>query len=171
MINKEKLTSELDIIFKIKDCNSICNQIDVMKDLLKKDESFVINTFKSLDEDSKDIFSKILDYLDGSIYLCSIWKKSDGDMKSFIDLLSLGWTSDTYDKFEEFRAQQFRNPIICETTDLYTETKNESEDADFDSIKDYLRDNYGTIDDFFLSTVKDYYFENINELLTNLNIT
>ena len=65
MINKEKLILELDTILEIKDCDSICSQINIVKDLLKKDESFVINTFKSLDEDSKDIFTKILEYLDG----------------------------------------------------------------------------------------------------------
>jgi hypothetical protein len=169
MINKEKLILELDTILKIKDCDSICSQINIVKDLLKKDESFVINIFKSLDEDSKDIFTKILEYLDGSIYLCLIRKKSDGDMSSFINLLSLGWTSDTYDKFQDFRAQQYRNPVICETTDLYTETQNESEDANFDNMEDYLKENYGTIDDFCLSTIKDYYFENINELLAELS--
>lgn len=43
---------------------------DELQNLIKKNEKFVLKIFDELDEESKEIFTKILDYLDGAIYLC-----------------------------------------------------------------------------------------------------
>ena len=57
-------------------------------------------------------------------------------------------------------------PVICETTDLYTMLVNESEDGDFDTLNDYLLENYESLNDFCNETIKDYYLDNINECIS-----
>ncbi len=163
-LDKEQIISKIDILLERSDCVSICNHLNELQNLIKKDEEFVLKIFDELDEESKDIFTKILDYLDGAIYISQAIKKSD-DINTFIELISIGWTSETYSEYESFRTQKYRNPVICETTDLFTETQNESIDQGFENINDFIEESYGSLDTFFISTVKDYYLENIRELI------
>ena len=106
--------------------------------------------------------------MDGAIYLCTIKRNSNNNLDDFFKLLSLGWTPDTYSEFEEYRSQEYRSPIICETTDLFTMLENESEDGDFDSLNSYLLDNYESLNDFCIETIKDYYLDNINENISSI---
>ena len=168
-LDKEQIISKIDILLERSDCVSICNHLNELQNLIKKDEEFVLKIFDELDEESKDIFTKILDYLDGAIYFCQIRNKSD-DINTFIELLSMGWTSETYSNYEPFRAKQYRNPILCETTDLFTETQNESEDQGFDKIDDFIEESYGSLEVFYISTLKDYYLENIKELINDIEL-
>ncbi len=168
-LDKEQIISKIDILLESSDCGSICSHLDELQNLIKKNEKFVLKIFDELDEESKEIFTKILDYLDGAIYLCQIRNKSD-DINSFIKLLSIGWTSETYSNYESFRAKQYRNPIICETTDLFTETQNESEDQGFDKIDDFIEESYESLEVFYISTLKDYYLENIKELINDIEL-
>jgi hypothetical protein len=142
ILNTIEIQKEINSIFKIEDFDSICNKLSHLEILLKEDENFVNDIYQSLDEDSQYVFTEILNYLDGAIYLCKIKRNSNDNLDDFLKLLSLGWTPDTYSEFEEFRSQEYRSPIICETTDLFTMLENESEDGDFDSLNSYLLENY-----------------------------
>jgi len=166
IINTIEIQKIINSIFKIEDFDSICNQLSHLERLLKKDEDFVNDIYESLDEDSQYVFTEILNYLDGAIYLCSIRKNSNDNLDDFFKLLSFGWTPDTYSEFEEFRSREYRSPIICETTDLYTMLKNDSEDGDFDTLNSYLLENYESLNDFCNETIKDYYLDNINEYIS-----
>ena len=46
--------------------------------------------------------------------------------------------------------------------------ENESEDGDFDSLNSYLLDNYESLNDFCIETIKDYYLDNINENISSI---
>ena len=37
----------------------------------------------------------------------------------------------------------------------------------FENINDFIEESYGSLDIFFISTVKDYYLENIKELIND----
>ena len=164
ILDNEKIILKIDKVIECSDIESILSQLNEVIALIKKDEEFVLNTYDKLDDESKESFSKILDYLDGAIYISQAIKKSD-DINTFIELISIGWTSETYSEYESFRTQKYRNPVICETTDLFTETQNESIDQGFENINDFIEESYGSLDTFFISTVKDYYLENIRELI------
>ncbi len=164
ILDNEKIILKIDKVIECSDIESILSQLNEVTALIKKDEEFVLNTYDKLDDESKESFSKILDYLDGAIYISQAIKKSD-DINTFIELISIGWTSETYSEYESFRTQKYRNPVICETTDLFTETQNESIDQGFENINDFIEESYGSLDTFFISTVKDYYLENIRELI------
>ena len=43
---------------------------------------------------------------------------------------------------------------------------NESEDGDFDTLNDYLLENYESLNDFCNETIKEYYLDNINECIS-----
>jgi len=168
ILNTIEIQKEINSIFKIEDFDSICNKLSHLEILLKEDENFVNDIYQSLDEDSQYVFTEILNYLDGAIYLCKIKRNSNDNLDDFLKLLSLGWTPDTYSEFEEFRSQEYRSPIICETTDLFTMLENESEDGDFDSLNSYLLENYESLNDFCIETIKDYYLDNINENISSI---
>lgn len=168
ILNTIEIQKEINSINKIEDFDSICNHLGHLEILLKKDENFVNDIYQSLDDDSHYVFTEILNYLDGAIYLCTIKRNSNNNLDDFFKLLSLGWTPDTYSEFEEYRSQEYRSPIICETTDLFTMLENESEDGDFDSLNSYLLDNYESLNDFCIETIKDYYLDNINENISSI---
>ena len=168
ILNTIEIQKEINSIFKIEDFDSICNKLSHLEILLKEDENFVNDIYQSLDEDSQYVFTEILNYLDGAIYLCKIKRNSNDNLDDFLKLLSLGWTPDTYSEFEEYRSQEYRSPIICETTDLFTMLENESEDGDFDSLNSYLLENYESLNDFCIETIKDYYLDNINENISSI---
>ena len=158
ILDKEKIILKIDKVLECSEIESILSGLNEVTALIKKDENFILKTYDKLDNESKESFSKILDYLDGAIYISQAIKKSD-DINTFIELISIGWTSETYSEYESFRTQKYRNPVICETTDLFTETQNESEDQGFENINDFIEESYGSLDIFFISTVKDYYLE------------
>jgi|TARA_B110000093_G_C12695297_1_gene295885 hypothetical protein len=166
IINIIEIQKKINSIFKIEDFDSILSELSYLEMLIKKDEDFVNDIYESLDDESQDVFTEILNYLDGAIYLCSIKKDSNDNLDNFFKLLSLGWTPDTYSEFEEFRALEYRLPVICETTDLFTMLVNESEDGDFDTLNDYLLENYESLNDFCNETIKEYYLDNINECIS-----
>lgn len=166
ILDKEKIILKIDKVLECSEIESILSGLNEVTALIKKDENFILKTYDKLDNESKESFSKILDYLDGAIYISQAIKKSD-DINTFIELISIGWTSETYSEYESFRTQKYRNPVICETTDLFTETQNESEDQGFENINDFIEESYGSLDIFFISTVKDYYLENIKELIND----
>ena len=168
ILNTIEIQKEINSINKIEDFDSICNHLGHLEILLKKDENFVNDIYQSLDDDSHYVFTEILNYLDGAIYLCTIKRNSNNNLDDFFKLLSLGWTPDTYSEFEEYRSQEYRSPIICETTDHFTMLENESEDGDFDSLNSYLLDNYESLNDFCIETIKDYYLDNINENISSI---
>ena len=53
---------------------------------------------------------------------------------------------------------------------LFTETQNESEDQGFDKIDDFIEESYGSLEVFYISTLKDYYLENIKELINDIEL-
>ena len=52
---------------------------------------------------------------------------------------------------------------------IVTETQNESEDQDFDKIDDFIEESYDSRS-FYISTLKDYYLENIKELINDIEL-
>jgi len=95
ILNTIEIQKEINSINKIEDFDSICNHLGHLEILLKKDENFVNDIYQSLDDDSHYVFTEILNYLDGAIYLCTIKRNSNNNLDDFFKLLSLGWTPDT----------------------------------------------------------------------------
>ena len=90
------------------------------------------------------------------------YKISKGtDLIGFIDLIKRGWTRLDYDDFIAFRSQEYRDPIICETTDLYTELHNEANDEGYKDVCNYIKEMYESIENFCVVTVQSYYSENL----------
>ena len=99
--------------------------------------------------------------------MISFFVKGD-DLEQFAARLRLGWTPETYDDFEEFRALPYRDPLICETTDYWTFLSNELEDSGYGSLKEYVESVFGDRDAYYQNELQGYYLENMLEAIQNM---
>ena len=169
----EKVKELIGRIYETDDLDLIISHINDLKYELKRDELFVSEIFNLLNEDASEsavsYYREILDYLDGAIYIInSYWESKSNNPNIFFDLIKRGWTSKDYDDFAAFRSEEYRDPIICETTDLYTELHNEANDEGYEAISNYIYETYESIENFCVVTVQAYYCENLEESIKKL---
>ena len=158
----EKVKELISRVNETDDLNEIASYIKDLQHEIKRDEIFVSEIFNLLNEESISHYKEILNYLDGAIYIMNSYKISKGtDLNGFIDLIKRGWTRLDYDDFIAFRSQEYRDPIICETTDLYTELSNEATDAGYNDLSKYINDYIVGFEDFCVFTLQAYYCDNI----------
>lgn len=165
----EKVKEIIDCIYKTDELNLITSFIKDLKHELKRDELFVSENFDQLSEESNFFYQEALDYLDGAIYIINLYEalKEEENFVGFIDSIKLGWTSVDYDDFVAFRSLRYRDPIECETTDLYTELLNEASDEGYEDINNYINEIYESFENFCVVTVQSYYCEKIEESISN----
>ena len=165
----EKVKEIIDCIYKTDELNLITSFIKDLKHELKRDELFVSENFDQLSEESNFFYQEALDYLDGAIYIINLYEalKEEENFVGFIDSIKLGWTSADYDDFVAFRSLRYRDPIECETTDLYTELLNEASDEGYEDINNYINEIYESFENFCVVTVQSYYCEKIEESISN----
>lgn len=165
----EKVKEIIDCIYKTDELNLITSFIKDLKHELKRDELFVSENFDQLSEESNFFYQEALDYLDGAIYIINLYEalKKEENFVGFIDSIKLGWTSVDYDDFVAFRSLRYRDPIECETTDLYTELLNEASDEGYEDINNYINEIYESFENFCVVTVQSYYCEKIEESISN----
>ena len=165
----EKVKEIIDCIYKTDELNLITSFIKDLKHELKRDELFVSENFDQLSEESNFFYQEALDYLDGAIYIINLYEalKEEENFVGFIDSIKLGWTSVDYDDFVAFRSLRYRDPIECETTDLYTELLNEAIDEGYEDINNYINEIYESFENFCVVTVQSYYCEKIEESISN----
>ena len=158
----EKVKEIIGRVYETDDLDLIASHINDLKYELKRDELFVSEIFNLLDEESYYYYQEILDYLDGAIYIINSYRASTSNNPNiFFDLIKRGWTSVDYDDFVDFRCLQYRDPIKCETTDLYTELSNEATDQGYNDLSKYINDAYAGIENFCVDTLQAYYCDNI----------
>ena len=165
----EKVKEIIDCIYKTDELNLITSFIKDLKHELKRDELFVSENFDQLSEEPNFFYQEALDYLDGAIYITNLYEalKEEENFDGFIDSIKLGWTSVDYDDFVAFRSLRYRDPIECETTDLYTELLNEASDEGYEDINNYIKEIYESFENFCVVTVQSYYCEKIEESISN----
>ena len=165
----EKVKKIIDQVYKTDDLNLITSYIDDMKNELKRDELFVSEIFDQLSEESNYHYQEALDYLDGSLYITNLYEslKKEESFDGFFESIKIGWTSSDYDDFVAFRSLKYRDPIECETTDLYTDLLNEASDEGYEDISNYIDEVYESIENFCVVTVQAYYCEKLEESIAN----
>jgi len=169
LIAFEKAKELISRVYKTDDLNEIASYIKDLQHEIKRDEIFVSEISNLLNEESISHYKEALNYLDGAIYIINSYKISEGtNLNSFIDLIKRGWTRLDYDDFFAFRSQEYRDPIICETTDLYTELHNEANDEGYKDVSSYINETYESIENFCIVTVQSYYCENLEEKIKAL---
>ena len=157
----EKVKEIIGRVYETDDLDLIASHINDLKYELKRDELFVSEIFNLLDEESY-YYQEILDYLDGAIYIINSYRASTRkNPNGFVDLIKRGWTNIDYDDFIAFRSLEYRDPIKCETTDLFTELNNEAIDAGYKDLSNYINDTYAGIKNYCVFTVQEYYCENL----------
>ena len=158
----EKVEELISHIYKADDVYEIDSYIQALQHELKRNELFVSKIFNSLDEKSIEFYREILNYLDGALYTINAYKTTEGtNPNGFVDLIKRGWTNIDYDDFIPFRSSEYRDPVICETTDLYTELSNEATDAGYNDLSKYINDAIAGFEDFCVNTLQAYYCDNI----------
>ena len=162
----EKVEELISHIYKSDDVYEIDSYIQGLQHELKRDELFVSEVFNSLyelgNENFIDIYREVLNYLDGAIYIINSYRASTRkNPNGFVDLIKRGWTNIDYDDFIAFRSLEYRDPIKCETTDLFTELNNEAIDAGYKDLSNYINDTYAGIKNYCVFTVQEYYCENL----------
>ena len=165
----EKVKEIIGRVYETDDLDLIASHINDLKYELKRDELFVSEIFNLLDEESYYYYQEILDYLDGAIYIINSYRASTSNNPNiFFDLIKRGWTSIDYDDFIAFRSLEYRDPIKCETTDLFTELNNEAIDAGYKDLNNYINDTYAGIENYCVFTVREYYCENLEASIKGL---
>ena len=53
-LDKEQIISKIDILLERSDCVSICNHLNELQNLIKKDEEFVLKIFDELDDEREE---------------------------------------------------------------------------------------------------------------------
>ena len=158
----EKVKEIIGRVYETDDLDLIASHINDLKYELKRDELFVSEIFNLLDEESYYYYQEILDYLDGAIYIINSYRASTSNNPNiFFDLIKRGWTSVDYDDFVAFRCLQYRDPIKCETTDLFTDLSNEATELGYSDLNKYINDTYAGIKNYCVFTVQEYYCENL----------
>ena len=159
----EKVEQLISHIYKSDDVDEIDSYIQGLQHELKRDELFVSEVFNSLDEKYIDIYREVLNYLDGATYIINAYKTTgETNPNDFVDLIKRGWTNKDYDDFVAFRSLEYRDPVICETTDLYTELKNFAILEGYRDVIKYLTNGYeGNIEQYCVETLQAYYCDNI----------
>ena len=158
----EKVKEIIGRVYETDDLDLIASHINDLKYELKRDELFVSEIFNLLDEESYYYYQEILDYLDGAIYIINSYRASTSNNPNiFFDLIKRGWTSVDYDDFVAFICLQYRDPIKCETTDLFTDLSNEATDLGYSDLNKYINDYSHSIENYCVHTVQCYYCENI----------
>ena len=165
LIAVKKVKEIIDQVYKTDDLNLITSYIDDLKHELKRDELFVSEIFDQLSEESNYHYQEALDYLDGSLYITNLYEslKKEESFDGFFESIKIGWTSSDYDDFVAFRSLKYRDPIECETTDLYTDLLNEASDEGYEDISNYIDEVYESIENFCVVTVQAYYCEKLEE--------
>ena len=166
----KRISSGLQTAIECIDLESAIASISELAPLLKKDEDSVAQTARELDGPSADHYVEAINYLDGALFFSDALTRSKGDLSHLCELLSLGWTSDTYAAYEDHRAKPFKNPVVSETTDYFTVLKNEQADAGFETLEAFILEEFGGLEAFALSSLQDYYFENILENVQFLEV-
>ena len=162
LIAFEKVKELIGHVHKTNDLYKIESYIKGLQHELKRDELFVSEIFNLLNEESISYYREILDYLDGAIYIINSYRASTRkNPNGFVDLIKRGWTNIDYDDFIAFRSLEYRDPIKCETTDLFTELNNEAIDAGYKDLSNYINDTYAGIKNYCVFTVQEYYCENL----------
>lgn len=166
----EKLKKVINHVYETDDLDLITTYIKDLKHELKRDERFVLEIFNQLTEESLFHYQEALDYLDGAIYLTNLYKisKEEENFGEFFNSIKLGWTTTDYDDFVAFRSLKYRDPIECETTDLYTNLNNDAYDEGYEDISEYIFEIYESIENFCLVTVQSYYCGYLEESVSNL---
>ena len=169
LIAVKKVKEIIDLIYKTDDLNLITSYVNDLKHELKRDEIFVSEIFDQLSEESNYHYQEALDYLDGSIYLTNMYEssKKEENFDGFFESIKLGWTSSDYNDFFAFRSLKYRDPIECETTDLYTDLLNEASDEGYEDISNYIDEVYENIENFCVVTLQAYYCEKLEESIAN----
>ena len=173
LIAFEKVKELIGHVHETNDLYEIESYIKGLQHELKRDELFVSEVFNSLDELGNenfiDIYREVLNYLDGAIYIINAYKATgETNPNDFVDLIKRGWTNKDYDDFVAFRSLEYRYPVICETTDLYTEIENFAILEGHDVIK-YLTNGYeGNIEQYCVETLQAYYCDNIEANIKEL---
>ena len=165
----EKVKEIIGHAYKTDDLKLIASYINDLKHELKRDELFVSEIFDQLSEESNYHYQEALDYLDGSLYITNLYEslKKEENFDGFFESIKIGWTSSDYDDFVAFRSLKYRDPIECETTDLYTELLNEASDEGYEDINNYISEIYESIENFCVVTVQAYYCEKLEESIAN----
>ena len=169
LIAFEKVKELIGHVHETNDLYEIESYIKGLQHELKRDELFVSEIFNLLNEKSISYYREILDYLDGAIYIINSYRASTRkNPNGFVDLIKRGWTSIDYDDFIAFRSLEYRDPIKCETTDLFTELHNEAIDAGYKDLNSYINDTYAGIENYCVFTVQEYYCENLEASIKGL---
>ena len=169
LIAVKKVKEIIDRVYKTDDLNLIISYINDLRYELKRDELFVSEIFDQLSEESNYHYQEALDYLDGSLYITNLYEssKKEKNFDGFFESIKLGWTSSDYNDFVAFRSLKYRDPIECETTDLYTDLLNEASDEGYEDISNYIDEVYESIENFCVVTVQAYYCEKLEESISN----
>ena len=164
----EKVEELISHIYKSDDIYEIDSYIQGLQHELKRDELFVSEIFNSLDGKYIDIYREVLDYLDGAIFTINAYKTTEGT-NGFVDLIKRGWTDKDYGDFVAFRSLKYRDPVICETTDLYTELENTATLEGYIDVIKYFNNVYGgNIATYCIETFQAYYCDNIEANIKEL---
>ena len=166
----KKISSGLKAAIECIDLESAIASMSELAPLLKKDENSVAQTARELDGPLADHYAEAINYLDGALFFSDALTRSKGDLSHLCELLSLGWTGDTYSAYEDHRAKPFKDPVVSETTDYFTVLKNEQTDAGFETLETFILEEFGGLEAFALSSLQDYYFENILENIKFLDV-
>ena len=164
----EKVEQLISHIYKSDYIDEIDSYIQGLQHELKRDELFVSEIFNSLDGKYIDIYREVLDYLDGAIFTINAYKTTEGT-NGFVDLIKRGWTDKDYGDFVAFRSLKYRDPVICETTDLYTELENTATLEGYIDVIKYFNNVYGgNIATYCIETFQAYYCDNIEANIKEL---
>ena len=168
----EKVKEIIGRVYETDDLDLIASHINDLKYELKRDELFVSEIFNLLDEESYYYYQEILDYLDGAIYILNsfmTYENKNNNPNIFFNLIRRGWTSIDYDDFVAFRSLKYRDPVICETTDLYTELENTATLEGYIDVIKYFNNVYGgNIATYCIETFQAYYCDNIEANIKEL---
>ena len=169
LVAVKKVKEIIEQVYKTDDLNLIASYINDLKHELKRDELFVSEIFDQLSEESNYHYQEALDYLDGSLYITNLFEssKKEENFDGFFESIKLGWTGSDYDDFVAFRSLKYRDPIECETTDLYTDLLNEASDEGYEDISNYIDEVYESIENFCVVIVQAYYCEKLEESIAN----
>ena len=166
------ITSALESVNDIRqldDIKKIKSSLSKLKKLIKKDKNFVNDVYDQLTVDKGDVYSDLLNYFDGAMYVIGLKKDEYYDLtENFVDGLGQGWTPETYSDYDDYKKKQFKPNYLCETSDLYTHLDNLSSDEGFASIPEYIHSNYSNTTEFCISLMSNYYASNIEYRLKQL---
>lgn len=113
------------------------------------------------DDEKAMAYREAIEYNDGALFLWHLYAKNDDlTPDSMLQVLSYGWTSETYEDARKLRMPSYReDKFSFEPTDYYTLLINNCNDEQL-TFGEYVQEQ-GGIERFILTSILGYYGSNL----------